>query len=141
MQSILDTLNEKSIVFDGAMGTMLFSKGVFLNQCFDELNVSSPEIVTQVHEEYIRAGADVLTTNTFGANRIKLESFGMADRVGEINKAGRGILEQTAADVTVPLLERLIDKLDGERNKGKLTQVLEDITGIDEAGPSETARQ
>jgi len=86
MQSILDTLNEKSIVFDGAMGTMLFSKGVFLNQCFDELNVSSPEIVTQVHEEYIRAGADVLTTNTFGANRIKLESFGMADRVGEINK-------------------------------------------------------
>ncbi len=98
MQSILDTLNEKVLVFDGAMGTMLFEKGVFFNQCFDELNLSSPEIVTQVHDDYIRAGADILTSNTFGANRIKLESHGLAGKVAEINQAGVGLARRAARD-------------------------------------------
>ena len=59
------------IVFDGAMGTMLYSKGVFINQCYDELNVRAPELVREVHAQYVKAGAEVLETNSFGANRLE----------------------------------------------------------------------
>jgi len=98
MQSFLEALNERVLVFDGAMGTMLFSKGVFINQCFDELNASSPEIVRGIHDDYLRAGADVIETNTFGANRMKLEKFGMAERVTELNRAGARIAREAAGD-------------------------------------------
>ena len=54
------------------MGTMLYAKGIFLNRCFDELNLSQPDLVAEVHQEYVRAGADVIETNTFGANRVKM---------------------------------------------------------------------
>src|SRR5262249_23397825 len=64
------------IVFDGAMGTMLYSKGVFINQCYDELNIRAPEMVSEIHRKYVDAGADVLETNTFGANRLKLTQYG-----------------------------------------------------------------
>src|ERR1043166_5566005 len=61
------------------MGTMLYAKGVFINKSFDALNVTQPDLVAEVHQEYVRAGADIVETNTFGANRIKLGSFGLAD--------------------------------------------------------------
>jgi homocysteine S-methyltransferase len=70
------------------MGTQLYSKGVFINRCFESLNQAQPQLVTDVHAEYLRAGADVIETNTFGANRMKLRSFGLGDQVRELNLAG-----------------------------------------------------
>jgi methionine synthase / methylenetetrahydrofolate reductase(NADPH) len=98
MQSFLDALAERVLVCDGAMGTMLYAKGIFINKSFDALNLSQPELVGEVHDEYIRAGADILETNTFGANRIKLGSFGMADRLHAINLQGAMIARRSAHD-------------------------------------------
>ncbi len=72
-------------VFDGAMGTLLYSRGVFVNVCYDELNLSQPELVRQIHQEYVAAGAEILETNTFGANPVKLSSYGLEERTEEIN--------------------------------------------------------
>ena len=70
------------------MGTMLYAKGVFINRCFESLNQSQPDLVVDVHAEYLKAGADVIETNTFGANRMKLRGFGLGDQVRAINLAG-----------------------------------------------------
>ncbi len=91
MLTFSDALAERILVCDGAMGTMLYAKGVFINKSFDALNLSRPELVEQVHHEYVRAGADIVETNTFGANRIKLAAFGMADALREINMEGARI--------------------------------------------------
>ena len=81
------------------MGTMLYAKGVFINKSFDALNLSrSPTSSEQVHHEYVRAGADIIETNTFGANRIKLGSFGLADALHEINVEGARIARRAAGD-------------------------------------------
>ncbi len=80
------------------MGTMLYARGVFVNRSFDALNLTSPDLVSEVHREYLRAGADVIETNTFGANRIKLGSFGLADKLHDINLAGARIAKQVARD-------------------------------------------
>jgi homocysteine S-methyltransferase len=82
------------------MGTMLYSKGVYLNTCFDELNLTNPGIIQEVHREYVRSGADIIETNTFGANRFKLRKYGLNDKVVEINRAGARIArEEAGADV------------------------------------------
>src|SRR3954463_142486 len=78
------------------MGTMLYAKGVFINKSFDALNVTQPDLVAEVHQEYVRAGADIVETNTFGANRIKLGSFGLADRLHAINEQGAKIARHAA---------------------------------------------
>ena len=83
-----ETLAQRVWVADGAMGTMLYSKGAFINRCYDELNLSLPALVRDVHQEYVRAGAEIIETNTFGANRKRLASFGFADKVRLINQAG-----------------------------------------------------
>ncbi|MBE3072516.1 MAG: homocysteine S-methyltransferase family protein, partial [Acidobacteria bacterium] len=80
------------------MGTMLYAKGVFLNRCFDALNLTQPDLVAEVHIEYVRAGADVLETNTFGANRVKLGTFGLADKLHAINVQGARIARHAARD-------------------------------------------
>jgi methionine synthase / methylenetetrahydrofolate reductase(NADPH) len=98
IKPFLEALDERVLVCDGAMGTMLYSKGVFINKSFDALNVTQPEIVLDVHKEYVRAGADVIETNTFGANRIKLGSFGLAPTLAEINAAGVKLARQAARD-------------------------------------------
>jgi len=77
-----------TVLCDGAMGTMLYARGVFINRCYDELNLSQPELVREVHAEYLQAGAEVIETNTFGANRFRLEHYGFQDKVREINVAG-----------------------------------------------------
>jgi len=78
------------------MGTMLYAKGVFINRCFDSLNLTSPDTVAEIHQEYVRAGVDVIETNTFGANRVKLRAFGLGDRVRDINFEGVRIARRAA---------------------------------------------
>src|SRR3954447_4710198 len=81
-------LEQKIIVADGAMGTMLYAKGIFINRCFDELNLSAPQLVKEIHQEYVRAGAEVLEANTFGGNRTRLSAFGFGEKLEAINHAG-----------------------------------------------------
>lgn len=94
----IDTIDEHVLVCDGAMGTRLYSRGVFINRCFDGLNLTQPDLVSDVHLEYIRAGADIIETNTFGANRIKLGSFGLSDKLHAINVQGVRIARHAARE-------------------------------------------
>ena len=93
-----DRLSHGVLVADGAMGTMLYARGVFINRCFDELNVSAADMVRQIHQEYVKAGSEILETNTFGANRLRLGAFGMAEKLGEINRAGVRLAREAARD-------------------------------------------
>lgn len=90
-KSFRDRLQQEIIVFDGGMGTSLYDKGIFINTCFDELNLMNADLVRDVHREYVSAGADVIETNTFGANRYKLAPYGLEKRVHEVNQAGARI--------------------------------------------------
>lgn len=94
----LKKLEGSILLCDGAMGTMLYSRGVFLNRCFDELNLSNPSMVQEIHQEYLRAGADVIETNTFGANRFKLLRHGLETKVVEINHAGVAIARKAVEE-------------------------------------------
>jgi methionine synthase I (cobalamin-dependent)/5,10-methylenetetrahydrofolate reductase len=98
MINFLDALRERVLVCDGAMGTMLYTRGVFINKSFDAMNLTQAPLVEAVHQEYVLAGADIVETNTFGANRIKLASFGLADKLRDINLAGAQIARRAAAD-------------------------------------------
>ncbi len=95
MASAVDRLFEgETVLCDGAMGTMLYSCGVFINRCYDELNVTQAETVRSVHQQYLQAGAEIIETNTFGANSFRLERFGLRDKVSEFNLAGAAIARQ-----------------------------------------------
>ena len=96
--SPMETLESHILVFDGGMGTMLYQKGVFINRCFDELNLSRPEVVQDIHRAYLQAGAEIVETNTFGANRYKLQGFGFQDKVEEINLQGAALARQAVGD-------------------------------------------
>ena len=85
-------------VCDGAMGTMLYGKGVFLNVCFDELSLRQPDLVKEIHRQYVRAGAELLETNTFGANPRKLAQYGLADDTERINRAAAEVARSAAGD-------------------------------------------
>ena len=96
--TLRDLLNDGKVhVLDGAMGTMLYSKGFFLNVCYDELNVKQPKLVQEVHEAYVRAGAELLETNTFGANPVKLRTFGLADDTEQINRTAAELARKASA--------------------------------------------
>lgn len=84
------------IVFDGAMGTMLYARGVFINQCYDELNLRAPDLVRDVHAAYVAAGAEALETNSFGANRFKLTPFGLQTEVAAINRTAATLARDAA---------------------------------------------
>ena len=98
MRDFRKRLTEGTVVFDGAMGTTLFSRGVFINQCFDALNLGNPGQIKEVHAEYIRAGAHVIETNSYGANRYKLGHHNLEGRVAEINQAAAAIAREVAGD-------------------------------------------
>jgi homocysteine S-methyltransferase len=99
MQDFIQAIADEHVyLFDGAMGTMLYSKGVFINKCYDELNVRNAEIVLEVHKQYVKAGAEILETNTYGANRVKLGGFGIADELRDINLRGAELARAAAGD-------------------------------------------
>ncbi len=87
-------LAERVVLGDGAMGTMLYEQGVFLNQCFEEVNLTNPDKVKRIHRQYLEAGADFVETNTFGANELKLARFGLAEQMARINTAAVEIARQ-----------------------------------------------
>ncbi|MEI6167838.1 MAG: bifunctional homocysteine S-methyltransferase/methylenetetrahydrofolate reductase [bacterium] len=97
-QNLLDRIRENVLIFDGAMGTMIYQRGVFVNVCYDDLSLTQPQLILGIHKEYIEAGADVIETNTFGANRIKLAAYGLAERVGDMNRAAVRLAREAAGD-------------------------------------------
>jgi len=131
MSKFTEIFANRPLLADGAMGTVLYSRGVFINRCYDELNLSDPGLILSVHEEYLQAGAEILETNTFGANRIRLARHGLAGKVKEINEAGVRLARQA--------VEHLKDKQAGEAwvagSVGPLGVRLEPLgkTGLDEA--------
>ena len=119
------------VLADGAMGTVLYSRGVFINRCYDELNLSDPALIRGVHEEYLQAGAEIVETNTFGANRFRLARHGLANKVSDINAAGVKLAREA--------VDRLKEKQAGAAwvagSVGPLGVRLEPLgkTGLDEA--------
>jgi homocysteine S-methyltransferase len=96
--SILDLVAKGVVLGDGAMGTMLYNRGIFVNRCFDELNLSAPAMVKQVHQEYVEAGASFIEANTYGANRFKLGPHGLDGQIAKINREGARIAREAAGD-------------------------------------------
>ena len=124
-------LGNQTVLCDGAMGTTLYERGVFINRCYDELNLSQPELIRGIHEEYLQAGATLIETNTFGANRFRLARFGLEDQVAALNQAGARLARQA--------VEQLADKQAGRAwvagSIGPLGVKLEPLgrVGLDEA--------
>lgn len=99
--SLFDLIKNRPVVCDGAMGTMLYSKGIYLNKCFDELNLTNPSLIGEVHSAYAKAGAEIIETNTFGANRFRLLSFGLEQDVKKINLEGVRIARENSSQAMV----------------------------------------
>ncbi len=139
-KNYLERVKENIVLFDGAMGTMLYEKGIPLSSCFEEVSVSNPDLVKGIHEKYIEAGAHVIETNSFGANPVKLKTYQLEDRCAEINRASVGIAREVAGDDVYvaasvgPLGERLspFGKLD-IRTAQKAFE--EQISALMEEGP------
>jgi len=131
MTTLKEIFGDRPVLCDGAMGTVLYARGVFINRCYDELNLSDPALILAIHEEYLQSGAEILETNTFGANRFRLARHGLANRTAEINEAGVKIARQAA--------EHLKEKQAGDAwiagSVGPLGVHLEPLgkTGLDEA--------
>jgi len=131
MRPFSEIFADRAVLADGAMGTLLISRGIFINRCFDELNLSDPALILSVHEEYLQAGAEIVETNTFGANRFRLDRHGLGDKVRDINLAGVKLARQAA--------EHLYAKQAGKAwvagSVGPLGVRLEPLgkTGLDEA--------
>ena len=97
----LARLKQSPVLCDGAMGTLLYAKGVFINRCYDELNLSQPELIRGAHHEYLQAGAEIIETNTFGANVFRLARHSLADQVADINRAGARLARDAAKSFDV----------------------------------------
>jgi homocysteine S-methyltransferase len=131
MTQFADIFANRPVLADGAMGTVLYARGIFINRCYDDLNLSDPGLILSIHEEYLQSGAEILETNTFGANRFRLARHGLAGKVAEINTAGVRLARQA--------VEHLKDKQAGEAwvagSVGPLGVRLEPLgkTSLDEA--------
>ena len=98
LKPYLDRLKDGILLFDGAMATYLFSQGVYLKKCFEEVCMTNPAMVLDVHREYIARGAQAIETNTYGANPLKLAGFHLADKTEAINRAAVALARQAAGD-------------------------------------------
>jgi len=96
--TILEHIQEHPLIFDGAMGTMIYSKGVFINTCYEHLCVTNPELIQGIHKEYVDAGVDVIETNSYGANRIRLQGYGLADQLEAINRSAVRLAREVAGE-------------------------------------------
>src|ERR1700724_2920159 len=95
-KDLLSRLKQGPILCDGAMGTLLYAKGVFINKCYDELNLAQPDLIRNIHQEYMNAGAEVIETNTFGGNSFRLARYGLSDRLRDINLQGARLARDAA---------------------------------------------
>ena len=95
---LLARLKQSPVLCDGAMGTLLYAKGIFINRCYDELNVSQPDLIRDLHHEYMQAGAEIIETNTFGGNSFRLARHSMENRVREINLAGARLAQRSSQE-------------------------------------------
>jgi homocysteine S-methyltransferase len=93
---LLSRLKQGPVLCDGAMGTLLYAKGVFINKCYDELNLTQPDLIRGIHQEYMNAGAEIIETNTFGGNSFRLARHGLADKVEEVNRKGAELAREAA---------------------------------------------
>ncbi len=100
-QNLIERLKQSPVLCDGAMGTLLYAKGVFINRCYDELNLSQPEMIRSVHHDYLQAGAEIIETNTFGGNSFRLARHSLEDRVRDINLAGAQVAHEAAKSFDV----------------------------------------
>src|SRR5277367_4618525 len=92
----LSRIKQAPVLCDGAMGTLLYAKGIFINRSYDELNLSHPDLIRRIHHEYLQAGAEIIETNTFGANSFRLARHSLANRVHDINVAGAKLAREAA---------------------------------------------
>src|ERR1700704_35506 len=97
----LARIKQSPILCDGAMGTLLYAKGVFINRCYDELNLSQPDLIRAIHHDYLQAGAEIIETNTFGANSFRLARHSLADKVRDINLSGARLAREAAKSFDV----------------------------------------
>src|SRR5437764_10479287 len=95
-QDLLTRLKHGPVLCDGAMGTLLYAKGVFINKCYDELNLIQPDLIRNIHQDYLNAGADIIETNTFGGNSVRLSRHGLTEKVREINLQGARLAREAA---------------------------------------------
>src|SRR6478752_5259782 len=93
---LLTRLKQGPVLCDGAMGTLLYAKGVFINKCYDELNLTQPDLIRGIHQEYMNAGAEIIETNTFGGNSFRLGRHGLADKVDAVNRRGAELAREAA---------------------------------------------
>src|ERR1700684_2259544 len=100
-QNLIERLKRAPVLCDGAMGTLLYAKGIFINRCYDELNLSQPELIRGVHHDYLQAGAEIIETNTFGGNSFRLARHSLEDRVRDINLAGAQVAREAAKSFDV----------------------------------------
>ena len=98
---LLTRIKQSPVLCDGAMGTLLYAKGVFINRCYDELNLSQPDLIRAIHHDYLQAGAEIIETNTFGANAFRLARHSIADKVRDINHAGAKLAREAAKSFDV----------------------------------------
>ncbi len=98
---LLARLKQSPVLCDGAMGTLLYAKGIFINRCYDELNLSQPDLIRELHHEYLQAGAEIIETNTFGGNSFRLARHSLENRVREINLAGARLAREAAKSFDV----------------------------------------
>ena len=93
---LIARLQKGAVLCDGAMGTLLYAKGIFINRCYDELNLSQPDLIRSIHQEYLHAGADIIETNTFGANSFRLSKHGCVDKLIDVNRQGVRLAREAA---------------------------------------------
>src|SRR5258706_4386120 len=93
---LLTRLKQGPVLCDGAMGTLLYANGVFINKCYDELNLTQPDLIRNIHQEYLNAGAEVIETNTFGGNSVRLGRYGLTDQVRDVNFKGARLAREAA---------------------------------------------
>ncbi len=98
MNDFMKMLREEGILADGALGTEIYKRGIFINRCFDELNISNPSLIKEIHDSYIAAGALLIETNTFTGSRPALAAHGLDGKMAEINRAGVKIAKESAGE-------------------------------------------